>query len=225
MIHVVLELYGKVIIFRLYMASKGFQGLYSPNDVVSTNNLLRIEQDQCKIKMTRLYYSSIFKAFYSLLIILSALCILVNLLQFYEHSKLVVSIEVFLTILLAFEVLYRMYMLGFRVFFEHKWNILDVFVVFFSVLLLWVGIELGGGVGDIDTVTAVLFIIGRNFIMAYRLVSFIKKKKDQEVQIIDLNDMSEMDEDEKGKEKKFKKFSENKLEEHKNEYQESQVEV
>lgn len=207
------------------MASKGFQGLHSPNDVVSTNNLLRIEQDQCKIKMTRLYYSSIFKAFYCGLIILSTVCIAVSLIQFYQNSKFLLMTEAFLTIMLAFEIFYRMYMQSCRIYLEQKWNILDIIIVIFSILLLWVGIDIGGGVGEIDTVTAVLIIITRSLVMVFRLISSIKKKKDQEVQIIDLNDMSEMDDEVKEKGKNFRKFSNIKLEEHKIEYQESQVDI
>jgi ABC-type transport system involved in cytochrome bd biosynthesis fused ATPase/permease subunit len=133
--------------------------------------------------------------------------------------------EAFLTIMLAFEIFYRMYMQSCRIYLEQKWNILDIIIVIFSILLLWVGIDIGGGVGEIDTVTAVLIIITRSLVMVFRLISSIKKKKDQEVQIIDLNDMSEMDDEVKEKGKNFRKFSNIKLEEHKIEYQESQVDI
>ena len=207
------------------MASKSFQGLFSPVEVVSTNNLLRIEQDQCKIKMTRVYYSGFFKGYYFGMIFLSVLCILITLFQLYQHSKLLLSLECSVTTMLIFEIFYRIYMQTWRVFFEQKWNLVDVLIVVLSVILLWVGVEVGSGVGEIDMVSAVLIIMTRSFVMIFRLVSSIKKKQDQEVQIIDLNDISEADEVVVQKGKKTQNLQHSKLEEHKNEYQESQVEI
>lgn len=124
-----------------------------------------------------------------------------------------------------FEAAYRGIMQGWRNFFEQKWNILDVIVVFSSIALLWLGIETSGGIGEIDTVTAVMIIVMRTLVQFLRLASFIKKKQGQEIQIIDLNDMSEGDEIGNTEKKKFHKnfVVEDKLEEGKKEYQDSQV--
>jgi hypothetical protein len=205
--------------------AKSFQGLFSPVEVVSTNNLLRIEQDQCKIQMTRIYYSGLFKGYYFAMILLSVVCILTTILQMFRHSKLMIGLECIVTLMLIFEILYRIYMQTWRVFFEQKWNFADVFVVVLSIVLLWIGVRIGGGIGEIDLVSAVLIIITRSFVMIFRLVSSIKKKKDQEIQIIDLNDISEADDVVVHKVKKTQNIQHSKLEEHKIEYQESQVEI
>ncbi|OMJ74676.1 hypothetical protein SteCoe_26355 [Stentor coeruleus] len=209
------------------MASKSFHGLFTPVEVVSTNNLLRIEQDKCKLQMTRIYYSNLFKIFYFVVIIISIVCIGVSLFQLYNTSLFLHTIEALVTVLLIFETIYRCIMQGWKNYLEQKWNLVDIGVIIASISLLWVGVKIGGGVGEIDSVTAIIMIVTRTLVQCLRLISSIKKKKEQDVQIIDLNDISESD-DVMKKDKKFKQQSSThheKLEEHKNEFQESQADV
>lgn len=209
------------------MASKSFKGLFTPVEVVSTNNLLRIEQDQCKLQMSRIYYSNIFKIFYFAMIIISIVCIGVSLFQLYNTSLFLHIIEALVTVLLIFETIYRCIMQGWKNYFEQKWNLVDIGVIIASIGLLWVGVKIGGGIGEIDSVTAVIIIITRTLVQFLRLISSIKKKKEQDVQIIDLNDISESDDTIK-KDKKIKEqppTHHEKLEEHKNEFQDSQADL
>ena len=211
------------------MAAKNFQGLFSPLEVVSTNNLLRIQQDQCKIQMTRVYYSIVFKLFYSAVIFFSVLCIGITVLELIYTTQLLLIVEGVVTVMLVFETVYRGIMQGWRNYVGQRWNLLDIIIVLSSIALLWLGIETGGGIGEIDTVSAVTIIVLRSIIQFIRLLSLIRKKQGQDVQIIDLNDMSEADEiGNTGKQKynKANTLAMHKIEEeNKKEYQESQVEV
>jgi hypothetical protein len=208
------------------MANKSFHGLFAPVEVVSTNNLLRIEQNQCTLKLTRIYYSNIFKSFYFLIIFFSLLCIFSTIFQFYDRSSVMLAVEAFITFLLLFEMVYRVLMQGFKDYIGQWWNVVDVLIIIASVVLLWVGVELGGGVGEIDAVTGVFLIITRSLVQFLRLASSLRKKKGQDVQIIDLNDISGEDagmKDDKKKAKHIPTTEENKYEEQKNEYHESQA--
>ena len=176
------------------MANKTFQGLFSPLEVVSTNNLLKIQQDQCKIKMSRIYYSSIFKVFYSSLIGLSLISIFLSFLRFYAENKLVIIMEVTITMMLILETLYRGFMQGWNEYMKQIWNIVDVLVTITSISLIWIGNSIGGGIGQVDTLSAITAIIVRCAIQFVRLILAIRKKSDQDIQIIDLNGISEGDE-------------------------------
>ena len=72
-----------------------------------------------------------------------------------------------------------------------SWNIIDIVILVLTVGLLWFGIEKGGGIGEIDTITAVFAIITRAIVQFLRLISAIKKKKEHDVQIIDLSEVYE----------------------------------
>ena len=52
------------------------EGLFTPVDVISRNRLLKIEQNECGIRMTRIYYSRAFKWFYGSMIGISIICII-----------------------------------------------------------------------------------------------------------------------------------------------------
>jgi Ion transport protein len=176
------------------MANKSFQGLFSPLEVVSANNLMKIEQNQCRIKMSRLYYSSVFKIFYMVLIALSIIAIGLTLLEIIVKLSVLLLIEVTLTIMLVFETFFRGFMQGWKDYFKQKFNIIDSVVNFFSICLFWIGYHLGGVLGEIDSIVAIVAIIVRASFLFFRLILAIRRKKEQDVQIIDLNGISESDE-------------------------------
>lgn len=186
------------------MANKSFQGLFSPLEVVSTNNLLKIQQDQCKIAMSRLYFSNVFKIYYISLMVL--LVIMISLLLFHipATNKLVFLLEIVITCLLIIEFLYKGFMQGWLFYIKQVWNILDFLVIIGSIVLLWIGADIEQGIGAIDDISASLMIIVRCGIQLFRLVMVIRKKGEQDVQIIDLNGISEGDEAPQNTEKNFK---------------------
>lgn len=186
------------------MANKSFQGLFSPLEVVSTNNLLKIQQDQCKIVMSRLYFSNVFKIYYISLIVL--LVIVISLLLFHipTTNRLIFLLEIIITCLLIIEALYKGFMQGWVLYIKQIWNILDFLVIIGSIVLLWIGADIDQGIGAIDDVSASLIIIVRCGIQLFRLFMVIKKKGEQDVQIIDLNGISEGDEAPQNTEKNFK---------------------
>jgi hypothetical protein len=186
------------------MSNKSFQGLFSPLEVVSTNNLLKIQQDQCKLKMSRIYYSSLFKVFYSCLIGLSLISMFLSFVQFYSDHKMIFLLEVTVTMLLVFEAVYRGFMQGWNEYVRQVWNIVDVFVTIASIALLWVGHSIGGGVGRIDTLSATSAIVVRTAVQLVRLILALRKRSDQDIQIIDLNGISEGDEIPQHTEKQLK---------------------
>ena len=153
-----------------------------------------------------------------------------NILQIYIDSIFLLFLEALVTAMLIFETFYRGIMQGWKNYLEQKWNLLDVFVIICSATLLWIGIKAGGGIGEIDAVTAVIVIVARSTIQFLRLILNIRKKKAQDVQVIDLNDMSEGDEivlsGEKNNKNRKQEFTEHKIEEdHKQEYQDSQANI
>ena len=117
------------------MAEKSFQGLFSPLEVVSTSALMKIQQDQCKIKMSRLYYSSVFKIYYLVLIALSLLCIAGNFLHSYYTSSIVFLLEITITVVLFVEVIYRGFMQGWSLYLKQFWNIVDIITILVSIIL------------------------------------------------------------------------------------------
>ena len=116
------------------MANKSFQGLFSPLEVVSTNALLKIQQDQCKVNLSRIYYSVIFKIFYLSLVALSLICIGITLLENIP-SGIVFLIELTVTLMLIFDTVFRGFMLGWLLFIKQFWNILDLLVNILSICL------------------------------------------------------------------------------------------
>ena len=202
------------------MATQKFQGLFSPLEVVSTNNLLRIEQDRCQTAMTKIYYSDFFKVFYVVLLSLSATCLAATVLELFFQSVLTLALEITVTTLLVFDTAYRIIMQGCRSFFKHTFNVFDIFIIAASLALLWAGAKIEGGVGRVNTFSAALVIGVRSLVQFIRLVININRKKAQNVQMIDLNDMSEADDIHL-----HKKNKNGMVEEHKNEYQESQPEA
>ena len=185
------------------MANKSFQGLFSPLEVVSTNALLKIQQDQCKVNLSRIYYSVIFKIFYLSLVALSLICIGITLLENIP-SGIVFLIELTVTLMLIFDTVFRGFMLGWLLFIKQFWNILDLLVNILSICLFWIGFETKGGIGEIDSITAILIIIVRTAFQFSRLVLTLRKKKEQDIQIIDLNGISEGDEVHQHTDKNFK---------------------
>lgn len=186
------------------MANKSFQGLFSPLEVVSTNKLLTIEQDQCKITMSRIYYSSIFKIYYISLIILCSACIFLTLLDFYEDSKILFLLEVVVCILLVFECIFRGFMQGWELFIKKLANAVDLIVTLVSIILLWLSYNIGGGIGEIDEIIAITVVVVRCGIQFLRLVRAVKRRREQDIQIIDLNGISESDEAPQHTEKNLK---------------------
>lgn len=176
------------------MANKSFQGLFSPLEVVSTNNLLKIQQDQCKIKMSRIYYSSIFKIYYLSLIALSMICIGLSLLKPYFEWSLLFFLDITITFLLFLETIYRGFMQGWSLYIRKVWNLIDNICIFVSVVLLWIGYDTAGGIGEINFISASTAIIIRCFVQFIRLALAIKRKGEQDIQVIDLNGISEADE-------------------------------
>ena len=186
------------------MANKSFQGLFSPLEVVSTNNLLKIQQDQCKIVMSRLYFSNVFKIYYILLMALLLIVISLLLIHIPTTSKLIFLFEIIITCCLVLETLFKGFMQGWLNYIKQFWNILDSLVTIGSIILLWIGADVSQGIGAIDDISASLAIIIRCGIQLFRLVMVIKRKGEQDVQIIDLNGISEGDEAPQNTEKNFK---------------------
>jgi hypothetical protein len=200
------------------MANRSFQGLFSPLEVVSTNNLLKIQQDQCKISMSRLYYSNVFKIYYGSLIALQCLLISMMLMRIPHLVKLVFIFEVLITVLLLSEMVFKGFMQGWGFYFKQVWNLIDGLVVVGSICLLWIGFEMGKGLGEIDDISAGIIIIVRSSVQVCRLIMVIRRKGEQEVQIIDLNGISEADDAPQQTEKNFKppKKTSNNIEKKKN---------
>ena len=144
--------------------------------------------------MSRVYYSSIFKIFYVLLISLSLICVGASFIEVYDMSKLVFLIEVTLTSMLFFETLFRGFMQGWAHFLKLPWNVVDLLVTIASIVMVWVGFVIGGGIGVLDSISAITAIIVRTGLQLFRLAMVIRRKKEQDVQIIDLNGISEGDE-------------------------------
>jgi hypothetical protein len=186
------------------MANKSFQGLFSPLEVVSTNNLLKIQQDQCKIVMSRLYFSNVFKIYYISLIVLLITVISLLLIHIPTTSKLIFLLEIIITCCLFVETLFKGFMQGWLNYFKQFWNILDSLVTVGSIILLWIGADISQGIGAIDDISASLAIIIRCGIQLFRLIMVIKRKGEQDVQIIDLNGISEGDEAPQNTEKNFR---------------------
>lgn len=176
------------------MANKSVHGLFSPLEVVSTNNLLKIQQDQCKIRMSRIYYSSIFKIYYLSLIVLCGICIFLTLFDFYQNTSILFLLEVLASALLVSECIYRGFMQGWNIYIKRVSNAVDLIITVVSIVMIWIGYQIGGGIGEIDEVTAIVILIVRCGIQLIRLVRALKRRKDQEIQIIDLNGISEGEE-------------------------------
>ena len=186
------------------MANKSFQGLFSPLEVVSTNNLLKIQQDQCKISMSRIYYSNVFKVYYGSLIALQCLLIMMMMIRIPHTNALIFIFEVLISTLLVIEMLFKGFMQGWGFYFKQIWNLVDGLVVVGSICLIWIGIGIGNGVGEIDDISAGVVIIVRSAVQVFRLVMVIRRKGEQDVQIIDLNGMSEGDDAPQHTEKNFR---------------------
>ncbi|CAG9336069.1 unnamed protein product [Blepharisma stoltei] len=188
-------------------SKKNFKGLFSPIEIISTNHLLRTEHNECKVRMTRIYYSQWFKYIYVILAVLAAFCIVYTSINWAEQEidGWFIGIQASLLVLVVLEILYRVLMLGSTLFFQEKVNIIDSFLSFTSWIIALVSSSLHDKVGYSLQIISMTILSLRYLVTYIRVIKYVKSTKNTEISIIDLNDVSEVEENQPNTEMRVKR--------------------
>ncbi|CAG9324709.1 unnamed protein product [Blepharisma stoltei] len=153
---------------------------------------LRSHQTHYKALMSRLYYSSACKIFYTIMIILTTTCIIWTLLNTgtYPIEGWFVALEVILIVLLTAELIFRVFMQGLKIFIKDFENIIDIFVALISIAGVFVGFELHDELADMEESLSMFILLLRTSTNYLRLAIFVKNMRNTAVSEISLTHIS-----------------------------------
>jgi hypothetical protein len=172
------------------------RGLFNPLDVISTNHLLRTQQNECQVWMKRIYFSNECRYYYLTLISLTSVCIVWSLLNLWEFPEepWFQTLEIFLSFMMFAELVWKAIMQGWGQLLAEWENVFDFMVMMGSVGTLGVAVISAGYFEEAEGLMGLGGIAFRNIMMYMRLIVYLKNQGKTDVTIIDLNDMSQISE-------------------------------
>ena len=169
--------------------------LYSAGEVLSTQYLLRIGQNQCTLCMTRWYYSLAYKVFYAASIGLSAVLIIYMLLHLeqYPNQWWFLAGETLVTAMMCFDLVFLAVLQGVRNYLRPLGNKVEVGIAGACVLLVLLSFALKGGYQELDEGVGLAVMMLRSLAQYARLLILLKNLRRVEESIIELNEIEEFE--------------------------------
>ncbi|CAG9333271.1 unnamed protein product [Blepharisma stoltei] len=176
------------------MSTRKDIGLYSPSDVLSTNQLLKTRQNHCKLCMNRAYFSKYTRVGYIIVIILCAIGIVWTLLSHgqFPDNMWFWLLEGLVTVLIAFEVCVRMYIQNCHAYWKSLSNIFDLIVVIVCIVAISIGLWDSDIDEDIGGITGEVLMILRTILQFLRVIVFLKNQQKAQLTALKMIDFSQL---------------------------------
>ena len=156
--------------------------------------LFKINQNLCRMFMTRVYFSKLYRVFYLLAILVSLLSAFL-LIYIWDKSTawwMIVLVSL-LSAFLVFDAGWRAGTQGLSTFIKDWKSLLDLAVTLANLTILLVGVVEVGLARNISLLFGFMLTAIKWLVMFYRLYSITYSIHRTELSIIDLNDVSEVD--------------------------------
>ena len=165
--------------------------LFSPVDVLGTNYLLKADQNERKVQMSRIYFSTAYRFLYLLAIFLSLVCAVWILLQLtFVRIWMLAGIEGLIICMLIGDVLWVLGTQGAGAFFREWKNIADSIVTAAAVCLLILGLLEDW---ELEELAGLSLSVIKCCIQYWRLRILLKGMHTSSMSVIDLDEMSHDD--------------------------------
>lgn len=167
--------------------------LRMPVELAGTTFLLKVDHNECRIQMSRIYYSVYYRAFYIFIIVLALGCLLWMIVNYasFPNDWWFYSAEFLISFLISGDLFWRGYITGFCAFLAERENQLDCFVSLLCAAMIVFGMLLHGVLQELDEDTALVMAVSRTCVQAVRILILLKNMKNTETSIIELDDISE----------------------------------